>query len=84
MTIFFNNSEGTNSIPYNRVYSISQSGTKIYISYDGGELTWLDEEKFVPKINVETVNFDSEALANQQMRSFYRACENNKGAFFFG
>lgn len=84
MVIFGNNSSGTFSIPFARVYQISQRGKIISISYQGGEFTWLDEEKFVPKINHEDIHFDTEELANIQMRAFYKACETNKGAFFFG
>lgn len=84
MTIFFNNSKGTVAIPYGRIYEISQHGNIISISYDGGEMTWLDEEKFVKKISVDNIFFDNENFANNQMRGFYKACENNKGAFFFG
>ena len=84
MTIFFNSLKGTASIPYSRVIEISQHGNIITITYDGKEYGWLDEEKFVPKVNSEDVKFDTDELANMQMRSFYKACENNKGAFFFG
>lgn len=84
MTIFFNSLKGTVAIPYSRIIEISQHGKTIYISYDGKEYSWLDEEKFVPKVNVDEIKFDTEELANMQMRGFYKACENHKGAFFFG
>lgn len=84
MTIFFNSLKGTVAIPFSRVIEISQRGNTITIAYDGKELTWLDEEKFVPKINIEDIKFDTDNLANMQMRSFYKACDSNKAAFFFG
>lgn len=84
MVIFINNKLGTVAIPFERIYQIEQQKNKILISYHGGEFTWLDEEKFVPSVNHEDIIFENEQLANTQMRYFYKACESNKGAFFFG
>ena len=84
MTIFYNSSNGVSAIPYNRILEIIQNDDTIKISYDSKEYTWLDEEKFVPKTNSQNIKFDSVDLANEQMRSFYKACEQRKGAFFFG
>lgn len=84
MTIFFNSPRGTIAIPYDKICEIRQHRDKIYISHEAQAGGWLDEENFVTKVTIEEIFFDSADLANSQMRGFYKACENNKGAFFFG
>lgn len=73
-------------IPLNRVYEIKASGKTITIDYDGGEITYLDNEgsAVAPKVETIKINFESEDELDKIMRQFYKACNNKAGAFFFG
>ena len=73
-------------IPLNRVYEIKASGKTIAIDYDGGEITYLDNEgsAVAPKVETIKINFENEDELDKIMRQFYKACNNNAGAFFFG
>jgi len=73
-------------IPLNRVYEIKASGKTITIDYDGGEITYLDNEgsAVAPKVETIRINFENEDELDKIMRQFYKACNNKAGAFFFG
>lgn len=73
-------------IPLNHVYEIKASGKTITIDYDGGEITYLDNEgsAVAPKVETIKINFESEDELDKIMRQFYKACNNKAGAFFFG
>lgn len=73
-------------IPLNRVYEIKASGKTITIDYDGGEITYLDNEgsAVAPKVETIRINFETEDELDKIMRQFYKACNNKAGAFFFG
>ncbi len=84
MMIFCNCSIGVVAIPQERIYKTTQASNQITISYDGGEMTWLDEERYVRKISYEKVVFETEELATANMQDFYRACRDGKSVFYFG
>lgn len=70
-------------IPSEKIYNIQQINEKIIINYDGGEITWLDDSNFVPKVETKILYFDSAKTACERMRCLYLAGMENQGAFYF-
>lgn len=70
-------------IPSEKIYNIQQINRQIVINYDAGEITWLDDSNFVPKIETKIIFYDSEKTACETMRRFYLAGLENQGAFYF-
>ena len=71
-------------IPLERVYNIIHSSCRININYDSGELMEVAENTYQPKIDTASIVYDDTDSAEKTLRQFYKACNNNAGAFFFG
>lgn len=84
MLLFVTTSEGQIIIPLARVYNIVLSSCSVVINYDCGDIVWLDGDKYEKKIETVRSVYDSPDEANKVIRQFYKACNNNAGAFFFG
>lgn len=83
MLIFFGGSEKI-AIPESRIYSVQQVGKKILVKYDTGEITWIDDKKFAPKLEILTFTFDSDLVASRVMYNFYKSLSEGKAAYFLG
>ena len=82
--LLFTGSDSRVVIPLNRVYNIVTSGCSIIINYDCGDLIWLAESHYEKKIETTRVTLDSPDEVDKVMRQFYKACNANSGAFYFG
>ena len=74
------------AIPENKIFNINLIGNYITINYDGGEIAYLsdsDSNAVAPKIETLRLAYDSSEIATDVMRSFYAACVNKEGAFYF-
>lgn len=74
------------AIPENKIFNIRLIGNYIAINYNGGEITYLsdsDSDSIAPKIETVRIAYDSDEIATDVMRSFYAACVNKEGAFYF-
>lgn len=83
MMIFFGD-ESKVAIPSSRIYKVLLSGNKITVYYDGGDISWLNENVAVPQILDATIYYESAELATKNFRDYYAACDLKKGAFYFG
>lgn len=70
-------------IPLSRVYNICSSENRIIINYNCGDLINV-EGNCVPKIETVRVILDSSDEVDKTIRQFYKACQSNAKAFFFG
>lgn len=70
-------------IPFERVFNIWASGCNINISYDSGEFTEV-EGNFLPKIEILYIHYNNADEVNKIIRQFYKACNDDKKAFYFG
>lgn len=72
-------------VPSEKICRITLSGKKITLYYDSGECTFLDSTgaSVAPKIDSVVSNYETEEIASDVLRSFYVACRNNEGAFYF-
>lgn len=83
MLLFMKISGGQVIIPTERIYNICAVGCRVSVNYDSGELLEVGS-MYQKKIETVSVVFDSDDLVNKILRQFYKACNNNAGAFFFG
>lgn len=84
MFLFFYTKGKRIIIPENRVCSIVQSGKRINCLYETGEFTYLTEKDSIQKLDNIQIEFDTEEIADDVMRSFFVACTKNEGGFYFG
>lgn len=83
MMVFFGEDRKI-AISNSRIYQVVQYKTTIEIFYDSGEISFLENETVVPKIDSVKISFEEEELAIDNFRAYYKACEMNRGAFYFG
>ena len=91
MTVFINRGLTGNcaeirlAIPMEKISYVQQRGKTINIAYNSGEYTFLNEvcTVAVPKVETVSITYDRTDIADDVMRSFYVACEQGKGAFYF-
>lgn len=84
MFVFIGN-EVKVAISSSRIIKVMQFANKISVYYDTGEVDYIGDngESVVSKIDIITMNYSTEENAIDVMRSFYVACAEKKGAFYF-
>lgn len=70
-------------IPLARVLDVIAFSKSIVINYDNGELMEV-EGNMVKKIESVKIKFDSTDEVDRIIKQFYKACNNDVGAFYFG
>lgn len=70
-------------IPLSRMFEIMSSGCSVVINYDSGEVIET-EHGYIKKIETIKITLDSPDDVDKIIRQFYKACNNNAGAFYFG
>lgn len=84
MFVFFG-SDMRVAIPATKISHIVQHDNRIDIFFNSGEYVWADdvENTAFPKLETFSLKYETKEIAEDVMRSFYVACEQNKGAFYF-
>lgn len=83
MLLFFNSFLGVKAVPTEKIYSVEQFGEKISISYDAGEITYLENGEVVKKIEIAELEYDTTEFADLVMKDFYSAASSGSQAFDF-